>query len=308
MKKFFYLFASLAVLASCASKGDGEPVVEPTLTVTTTSLTVLPEGESKTFELSTNKSWTVTSNQEWAVVTPANGEAAENVTITVAVAANETGEARTATLTVKAETLTKTVAVSQEPVVTPEPEQPTPGGDDTATQYQRSTDPVMFADGIQDGKYYVLYNKYYTSELWTEASGKLTMTENESTIYGPTYVFQYKQDNSQLNTTFDSYANFSAGAWKSMSTGKYLDGDLNLNAELSGALYFEYANNWGGTNASNEINVMDVYKCPVVANATLTLWYHNGELVFGDNGYAYEGGTGTNKRKWVVYEVSPIAQ
>lgn len=308
MKKFFYLFASLAVLASCASKGEGEPVVEPTLTVTPVSLTVAPEGDEVTFKVTTNKSWTVTSNKDWAQVSPASGEAAEGVTVTVTVGANETDAERTATLTVKAETLTKTVKLSQECVVAPAPgpdPDPTPGGN---TQYQRSTDPLVYADNLQDGKYYVLYSKYFTTELWTETSGKLTMTENETTVYGLTNVFQYKSDNSKLNTTFDSYGNFAAGAWKSMSTGKYLDADLNLTAELEDAVYLEYANNWGSTNESNEINVMDVYKCPVEAGQTLSLWYHNGELVFANNGYAYEGGSGTNKRKWVIYEVTVVNQ
>ena len=93
-----------------------------------------------------------------------------------------------------------------------------------------------------------------------------------------------------------------------MSTGKYLDEDFNLNAELDNALYLEFANNWGSTNAPNEINVLDVYKCPITSTSTLSLWYHNDALVFGDNGYAYEGGQGTNKRKWVAYEVTAIAQ
>ena len=310
MKKFFYLFASLAVLASCASKGEGEPVVEPTLTVTPVSLTAAPEGDEVTFKVTTNKSWTVTSNQDWAQVSPASGETAEGVTVTVTVGANETDAERTATLTVKAETLTKTVNLSQECVVAPAPgpdpdPTPTPGEN---TQYQRSTDPLVFADNLQDGKYYVLYSKYFTTELWTEASGKLTMTENETTVYGVTNVFQYKSDNSKLNTTFDSYGNFAAGAWKSMSTGKYLDADFNLTAELENAVYLEYANNWGSTNASNEINVMDVYKCPVEAGQTLSLWYHENQLVYADNGYAYANGAGTNKRKWVIYEVTVVNQ
>lgn len=306
MKKIFYLFASLAVLASCASKGEGEPVVEPTLTVTPVSLTVAPEGDEVTFKVTTNKSQIVTSNKDWAQVSPASGEAAEGVTVTVTVGANDTDAERTATLTVKAETLTKTVKLSQACVVVPAPgPDPTPGGN---TQYQRSTDPLVYADNLQDGKYYVLYSKYFTTELWTEASGKLTMTENETTVYDLTNVFQYKSDNSKLNTTFDTYGNFAAGAWKSMSTGKYLDADFNLTAELEDAVYLEYANNWGSTNASNEINVMDVYKCPVEAGQTLSLWYHNGELVFANNGYAYEGGSGTNKRKWVIYEVTVVNQ
>ena len=164
MKKFFYLFASLAVVAACATKGEEggegtEPVVDPTLSVTATSIEFVAEGESKTFKLTTNNDWTVTTEADWLEIAPRSGAAATSKEITVTAGANETAATRTAVITVKADVLTKTINVSQDNVVvTPSPDpDPTPGGN--TTQYQRGTDPVMYAAGLQDGKYYVMYLK-----------------------------------------------------------------------------------------------------------------------------------------------------
>ena len=314
MKKILLLLASVAVLYSCGNGEDNTDPVDPTpeetasLTVDATEIAFVAEGESKTIKISTNKDWKVSTSADWLDLSPESGVAGEDVSVSVTASANTTENVRTATLTIKADKLTKTVSVSQEkPAVEPTPD-PGNGGSDNATTYQRGTDPIMYASGLEDNKFYVLYSKFYDTEVWTESEGKLTMSENESLVFSAEYVFQFKKDDSKLNTTFDSYGNFAAGAWKSMSTGKYLDAEFNLNAELDNALYLEFANNWGSTNAPNEINVLDVYKCPITITSILSLWYHNDALVFGDNGYAYEGGQGTNKRKWVAYEVTAIAQ
>lgn len=312
MKKILLLLASVAVLFSCGNKGDNTDPVVPTpeeqasLTVDVTELSFVAEGEAKTIKISTNKDWKVSTTADWLDLSPESGVAGEDLSVNVTASANTTESVRTATVTIKADKLTKTVSISQEkPAQEPAPGPDQPGN---ATSYQRGTDPVMYASGLEDNKFYVLYSKYYDTEVWTESEGKLTMSENENIVFSAEYVFQFKKDDSKLNTTFDSYGNFAAGAWKSMSTGKYLDEDFNLNAELDNALYLEFANNWGSTNAPNEINVLDVYKCPITSTSTLSLWYHNDALVFGDNGYAYEGGQGTNKRKWVAYEVTAVAQ
>ena len=314
MKKLLFMFASLAVLASCASKGEGEPVVDPTLSVTPTSLTVAPEGDDVTFKVTTNKSWTVTSNQAWAVVSPASGDACENKVVTVTVGANETGAERTATLTVKAETLTKTIKVSQEPVVDPGTggenggENGSENGSTNTAQYQRSTDPVMYADGLVDGKLYVMYCKAYdlsseTPKCWSESEGKLILKVVNSTVYSANEVFEYKADASKSSKPFDDYGSYSAGAFKSISTGKYLDASFNLNAELASAVWFEVANNWMN-QGGNEINVLDMYKYPYSAGVE-SFWYRDAFLWAGNANV--EGFTHHN-RKWVAYEATVINQ
>lgn len=311
MKKLLFMFASLAVLASCASKGEGEPVVDPTLSVTPVSLTVAPEGDDVTFKVTTNKSWTVTSNQAWAVVSPASGDACENKVVTVTVGANETGAARTANLTVKAETLTKTIKVSQEPVVVPTPDpnptpDPTPGGN--TAQYQRSTDPVMYAAGLQDGKYYVMYCRAYDlnsddPKCWSESQNKLTLKSVNAVTYSAAEVFQFKADASKTSQPFDNYGSYASGAFKSMSTGKYLDASFNLNAELASAVWFEVANNWMN-QGGDEINVLDMYKYPYSAGVE-SFWYRDAFLWAGNANV--EGFTHHN-RKWVAYEATVINQ
>ena len=313
MKKLLFMFASLAVLASCASKGEEEVVVEPTLSVTPTSLTVAPEGDDVTFKVTTNKSWTVTSNQAWALVSPASGEAAENKDVTVTVGANETGAERIATLTVKAETLTKTIKVSQEPVVVPTPEpdptpdpDPTPGGN--TAQYQRSTDPIMYAAGLQDGKYYVMYCKAYDlnsddPKCWSESQNKLTLKSVNAVTYSAAEVFQFKADANKSSNPSNEYGSYTAGAFKSMSTGKYLDASFNLNAELANAVWFEVANNWMNQGGA-EINVLDMYKYPYSAGVE-SFWYRDAFLWAGNANV--EGFTHHN-RKWVAYEATVINQ
>lgn len=312
MKKIFYLFAALAVFAACDNGKKGttpeEPTPDPTLTVSVTALEYVPEGEAKSFTVSANNAWTVTTEAAWLTINKPSGEAAENVLITVTAGANETGEKQTAEILVKSSTLTKKINVSQESQE--EPEEPgTGGGNENTTQYQRSTDPIMYAAGLQDGKMYVMYCKAYdlsTDEpkCWSESEGKLTMKTVNSTIYSETEVFEYKYDASKSNQPYDNYGSYSAGAWKSVSTGKYLDEDFNLNAELEDAVWVEYANNWNNAGG-NEINVLDVYKSPYTAGASQTIWYKGGESFEWGSNANPEGFTHFN-RKWVAYEVSAL--
>ena len=83
-----------------------------TLSVSPTSLTVgSAAGSTGTFNITSNLSWTVSSNQTWLSVSPASGS--NNGTVTVTAQAN-TGSARTATVTVSAPGATsQTVTVTQ---------------------------------------------------------------------------------------------------------------------------------------------------------------------------------------------------
>lgn len=316
MKKIFFMFAALAAFAACGEKeGDGPvdpPVVEPVLTVSVKTMEFAAEGDENHFTLSANNDWTVTVDADWLSASPRKGAAGENVTVTVTATANETGAARKATVTVASDKLSKTVSVSQEPVpADPDPTpDPTPGPGTTAT-YQRSTDPVMYAAGLQDGKKYVMYCKAYdltTDEpkCWSESEGKLTMKVVADVMYSATEVFEYVYNESKSNQPYDNYGSYSAGAWKSVSTGKYLDAEFNLNAELENAVWLEYANNWNNAGGT-EINVLDVYKSPYVAGAVQTIWYKGGESFEWANNANPEGFTHHN-RKWVAYEVSALAQ
>jgi hypothetical protein len=80
------------------------------LSVAPTSLDFTAAAETKSFNITSTKTWTVTSSETWCTVSPDNGS--NNATISVTVVAN-TGAQRTATITVVADTETKTVAVTQ---------------------------------------------------------------------------------------------------------------------------------------------------------------------------------------------------
>lgn len=308
MKKYLFLVAAAVAFWACGNEDDPgktptPPAPEASLEVSPLELVFAAEGEAKSITLTSNVDWKITASSDWLEFSPESGVAAENVSVTVTAAENAGEEARTATLTVTAGKLKKTVNVSQDALPV-EPEQPQPSN----ANFTISDTPVRYADDLEDGKRYVIFNNFYSTKMWKEADGKLTLAENADSEYSSVYVFEFKRDDSQLNTTFDNYGNFSSGAWKSMSTGKYLDAEFNLDAELANALYLEYANNWGNTGAANEIDVLDVYKCPIDPANIKTLWYANDEFAFGDMNYAYEGGSGTPKRKWVLYEATEVQQ
>ena len=190
----------------------------------------------------------------------------------------------------------------EQPEPEPEPEpDPTPG----EGTYSITGSELKYADDLKDGGLYVIFSNYYDTMAWTEVDGVLSMSEQSNYEISESSVFEYKEDSSKLDTSFDDYGNWSAGTWKSVSNGKYLDADLGFTADVDNALYLEYANNWGGYDASNELYVLDVYLLPIGAE-TQTIWCMGEDegFVIGNNGYGYDNGAGTAKRKYVVYEVA----
>ena len=79
-----------------------------TLSVSTSSLQMKAQGESKTVSVSSNDSWTVTSNQSWCTVTPSSGTNNGTIKIT---SSNNTSSSRTATVTIKGKNSGKSVTV-----------------------------------------------------------------------------------------------------------------------------------------------------------------------------------------------------
>lgn len=133
MKIKHLLLGLLAMSAVVACKQD-EPVDEPKLEVSKEAVALEATAAEATFEVTSNKDWTATADADWVTLDPASGAgAAEAVVVKVTAEDNETEEARTATVTVKAGELTKTVALTQagtEPA--PAPELPTPNVDWTS--------------------------------------------------------------------------------------------------------------------------------------------------------------------------------
>ena len=127
MKIKHLLIGMLAVAAAVACKQD-EPVETPKLDVDKDAVAVAAVAGEASFNVTSNQSWVASADQDWVSITPASGDASEKaVAVKVTAEDNETTDARTATVTVKAGELTKTVKVTQaagENTDTPTPPEP----------------------------------------------------------------------------------------------------------------------------------------------------------------------------------------
>jgi uncharacterized protein (TIGR02145 family) len=119
MKKFITLtLAALALLTMAASCSKDEPAADPEeLLVSPETLNLSGMDGSYTLAITGNVAWRVTHTAEWLSVDPATGTA--NDTITLRVSKNISAAERTATITIAAENLSKTVPVTQRPLETP---------------------------------------------------------------------------------------------------------------------------------------------------------------------------------------------
>ena len=122
MKLRSILCGVLAIAAAVACKPD-DVVETPKLDVDKTAVSVTAEAGQATFNVTTNQDWTASADADWVSVNPNNGKASDKaVAVTVTADDNATEAQRTATVTVKAGTLSKTVKVTQAAKgVTPEP-------------------------------------------------------------------------------------------------------------------------------------------------------------------------------------------
>ena len=122
MKLRSILCGVLAIAAAVACKPD-DVVETPKLEVDKTAVSVAAEAGQATFNVTTNQDWTASADADWVSVNPNNGKASDKaVAVKVTADDNATEAARTATVTVKAGTLSKTVKVTQAAkATTPEP-------------------------------------------------------------------------------------------------------------------------------------------------------------------------------------------
>ena len=135
MKIKHLLIGALAFAAAVACKQD-EPLATPELKVDKEAVTLTATAGEATFNVTSNQDWTATADADWVSVEPASGSASEKaVEVKVTAEDNEATEARTATVTVKAGELTKTVALTQAGTEeVPGPELPTPNADWTSAK------------------------------------------------------------------------------------------------------------------------------------------------------------------------------
>ena len=121
--KLRHLLLGMFAIAATVACDPVEPEVTPELNVNKTEASVAAEGGSVAVQVTANVDWTAAADKDWVSVDPASGKG--NATVTLTVAPNETEEARTANVTVKADKLSKTVKITQAGKAadpTPEPE------------------------------------------------------------------------------------------------------------------------------------------------------------------------------------------
>ena len=125
MKIKHLLIGLFAVAAAVACKQEEQPADTPKLDVDKAAVEVAATAGEASFNVTSNQSWVATADADWVSLEPASGAPSEKaVAVKVTADDNETAEARTATVTVKAGELTKTVEVTQAAAAG---EQPGPG-------------------------------------------------------------------------------------------------------------------------------------------------------------------------------------
>ena len=119
MKKFRFLFVIVCLLTAvfACNKPEDTPEVEGKVTlgqnVPATGIAFDNTASTATFTISATKAWTSSVSANWISIRPESGDAGENITVTVTSQANETGDNRTANITVTCEKSTVTVPVTQ---------------------------------------------------------------------------------------------------------------------------------------------------------------------------------------------------
>ncbi len=121
MKLRSILCTALAMMAALACKPE-DVATTPKLDVDKTAVSVAAEAGQTAFNITANQDWTASSDADWVSVNPNNGKASANaMEVKVTAEDNVTEAERTATVTVKAGSLSKTVKVTQA-AKTPAPE------------------------------------------------------------------------------------------------------------------------------------------------------------------------------------------
>mgnify|MGYP006362615211 FL=1 len=109
MKKIVSILSTVVLVAASCQKP-----VEPSLSLKDQEISAPAAGLEQTVTFQTNQDWSATPDAGWVTVTPTSGSAADgSATITVSVVKNDTFDARSAKVSVKAGPLSATITVNQ---------------------------------------------------------------------------------------------------------------------------------------------------------------------------------------------------
>ena len=103
------LIGTVAMLFSACQKAPFVKMTGPR------SYNFTRDGGSQTVAFSCNRDWKVSSSESWITVSPASGKGGDGtVSVSVTCAPNTTYDARSATITIRVESLTETISVTQD--------------------------------------------------------------------------------------------------------------------------------------------------------------------------------------------------
>ena len=179
------ILCGMLAMAAIAACEQPQPEVTPELDLNKTAATVAAEGGAVEFEVTSNVDWTADADQDWVSVDPQTGNGKAKVKATVT--PNEAEEARTATITVKADKLTKTLKITQAGKKVEDPgqgEDPTPsvswGMMGMFVDNQWSTDVPM----TQEGEWIVAKGAQFT-ELTFKIRGNASWDDATNIGFAP---------------------------------------------------------------------------------------------------------------------------
>lgn len=244
--------------------------VAPTLSVGTNNVVINKKGSTSEVAVISNTDWTATSSASWLTATKSSGQ------VSLSASANKEADTRTATVTLTAGDLSRTITVTQSPVT-----------------YSTTGSALTAATSLTDGQMYVVARYVNREHYWSVNSDQqLVITEKSNTSeFTCPQVFVFRRDDSRIvdiNYGSGKYTYRCAGAWQSVWNDKYLDHDFAL---ASSVYYFTMQNAWGSTSSED----FDIYK-------TAT----NNEMANVNSALDdfYWGNGGTDYYKWSFYPVT----
>ena len=204
MNKIINLLSVFCCIAVIATSCEKEPILE----VSQSSFTISDQGSSQTISFSTNKDWSASvSGGTWCTISPASGNS-DVKSITVSVTANDTYDDRSATITIKAEELTKVITINQPKnkaiLLTKDRYEVGPAGGSISVELRSNIDYDVTIPTENQGwitntttKGLITSNLIFAiaaNSTYDSRQGKIIIKEKTSTLSDTVYVSQSQKD------------------------------------------------------------------------------------------------------------------
>lgn len=245
-------------------------VPNESIEVSSTSISLAATNASASFKVIANAEWTASSSASWLTVSPSSGAATAGTTINVTAFDNTSDQARTATITVKGQFITKTISVTQ-----------------AKRKTYRAGSRVTKTVNLVGGENYIVKLHHNEDYVWTNSGDHLALSDPYP--YTEEHVFTFIVAGTPSDPS--GYSSDKSGRFMSLKTGKLIDANLDITVtenNLSNAQTFYLGSQWGSETGYD----FDIYK-----NGTSETLYRSGTWM----GWTTAGGNNEN-RKWAIYE------